>query len=517
MLKKARLALPIWMAFYWSALCISSACGIRWDRPGSHFEGVDNQGNVFLIEALESLDVGDRLQFPLYALFKSSWGGKSPYLGRGWMLPLIESSIVQVDERTFLMRQPSGWVRTFYRSKIDPSLLDGGSWKAEIKGERVTAWAECGDKIVFQLGRIQSFTTKNRTFDIVYSGYRVVEIRESGATKLRVQWNDALSEAVALEFNGKRVGLELIDRPRLESLGSKNIVAGIDRSLGAIFGPTQQRRFEYPIDSNLVPTIISGDRRYSWSAADKKIVSDHEYRYKVSQGEDGRHYSAIERIDKKGNREYWLKDVFSGIETIEDSSGLKTVTRSFVRGILNGKKRKVEIYKGGKLIEWRSWAYDAKGRMFRREDSAGRFSMLKWDESKKTYEIIDGTNGVASVVSQYDERSKIKTRHQVGKRFTKYEVLPDGTSISTIYSLAKDGSESASKIAETRVFDEIGNIREIKIGDKHVIKYSIDQRGKIKSTFLNGRLYAETVYNQAGAVLSEWSEPLLMQASLQGR
>ena len=81
----------------------AKACGLRMDKPHAHFDGADEQGHVLFAETLGNLDLGENLTLPIYAVFQSNWQSSSPYLGQGWMLPLLESKIVQIDSSTALV------------------------------------------------------------------------------------------------------------------------------------------------------------------------------------------------------------------------------------------------------------------------------------------------------------------------------------------------------------------------------------------------------------------------------
>src|SRR5882724_6313648 len=114
----------------------ADACGLRQDKPHAHFDGADEQGHVLVAETLGNLDLGDNLSLPIYAVFQSNWQSSSPYLGQGWMLPLLESKIVQIDDNTFQLWTPDGWYQFMGRDSTTNTILNGqGGWKAVISGE----------------------------------------------------------------------------------------------------------------------------------------------------------------------------------------------------------------------------------------------------------------------------------------------------------------------------------------------------------------------------------------------
>src|SRR5438046_1666261 len=73
------------MGFAWMLLCslqhTFADCGVSWERPVSHFEAVDYQGYVSLVETLGTIDLGNDLHAPIYALFGSNTATASPYAG----------------------------------------------------------------------------------------------------------------------------------------------------------------------------------------------------------------------------------------------------------------------------------------------------------------------------------------------------------------------------------------------------------------------------------------------------
>jgi hypothetical protein len=195
------------MFLAWVALAASAfGCGLDWNLPTNHFDGVNEQGYVAYWEKVGDVDFGDDLKLPLVIGFRSNKenGAPSPYLGAGWILPLLESNFVQTGENSFVMMQPDGWNNLFLR-RDDTTLNGSAGWMAEIKGNTITAWAKCGWKLEFFKGHIVSMTTpKNRKFEFVYSGSVVTAVRENGVAKLTAE-QESTGKVKALLFNGKRI------------------------------------------------------------------------------------------------------------------------------------------------------------------------------------------------------------------------------------------------------------------------------------------------------------------------
>lgn len=352
-------------------------CGLSWNKPGSHFEGVDYQGDVFLVEELGKLEVGGGTAFPIYAAFESINRQPSPYLGAGWMLPLLEANFVQLDENTFRLNQPDGKFRLFWRDAKNPAILNGqGEWKAEIRGETITAWADCGDKITFNRGHITGLQAGEEKLNYVYSNGRVSEIRQNGAVVLTVQTDSKTGEVIGLALaSGKSVGFEQGQKPQVQNIGGRNVVARVEKSLHkALLPDGRSKTFDFAVDAQLQPTIkIEGGREIAWNAVSGKIVRDGDWKYCVEIDEGPFANAKISRSNA-GATESWFYDEKSGEETIVTKD--RKLKRSwFPSGILMGKIRRIEEEVNGRKKEM-SFSYDEKGRRIRRNGDLDEFFLM---------------------------------------------------------------------------------------------------------------------------------------------
>ena len=143
---------------------------ISWNIYPCHFDGVDNQGNVFLIQKMGELELSQGRQLPVYALFSSD-GHNSPFVGYGWRIPLLESTFVQMDDNLFMAYLPNGTSRMFNPDKKDASLLKSSrGWRAKIREKTITASSWYGrSKFVFCKGRIVSMKVKEGNFDLDFA------------------------------------------------------------------------------------------------------------------------------------------------------------------------------------------------------------------------------------------------------------------------------------------------------------------------------------------------------------
>lgn len=345
------------------------ACGLSWEKPESHFDGVDYEGDVYLVERLGQLDAGRGLVLPIYAAFESAGHRVSPYLGSGWELPLLEAHMIQLDENTFRLNQPNGRFRLFWRDRKIPAVLNGqGGWKAEIKGATITAWADCGSKIVLNNGKITQLQERDRILNYVYSGGKVSEIRENGKTLLKVEVNarTGVVEGLSLE-KGARIAWKLGNKPRMQRVQGKNLVAGVDPSLGEVTLPDETiRKFDFAVDRLLQPTVkLDGLREIAWDPGSGKILRDGDWTYQIVPSSDAFTNAAIGRTNAKGQKEFWHYDGARGFEISKKGTGDRITKSWFVSGPLRGQVRKIVAETPGGPKVLRSNSYDEKGRVIR--------------------------------------------------------------------------------------------------------------------------------------------------------
>jgi hypothetical protein len=353
-------------------------CGVDWSVPVTHFPGVDEKGVVCFSKQVGQVDLGDGLKLPLIVNFRSDRERVSPFLGKGWILTLLESNIVQKNENDFLMTLPDGWVRKLSRAKPADDILDGGGfWKAELSGSRIVAWAQCGWKLSYENGRLKSIVTpKNRQLDIKYDSGGAVELVENGKTWLSVTPDE---HGTAVSYGDKRIGFTNTDRPKVQAVGAVNVVAGIDKTLGEIVGEQGKTVIEYQVDDKIRPTMSIGAvdgvlHNFTWNPATAQVISDGPWKYKSDAMENGSDYAPIGRSNQAGQSEFWYYDINRGLETVQDLSGKRRITSWFVGGILHGKTRKVEEVVNGVTTVIARRQYDEKGVLIRKDDQTGEVS-----------------------------------------------------------------------------------------------------------------------------------------------
>lgn len=375
-----KLALLLFHAVSGLAMSVQ-ACLDPWEMPRNHFDGVNNRGYVDYYVRMGNLDLGEGLMLPLVVNFDSERGSSSPFVGKGWVIGLLDSNFVQTGEDLFQLMQPNTALRPFYRTKSGGNILNGGpSWKAEIKGDIIVAYVTCGWKFTYRKGRLVSMgTPKGRRLDYIYTEGRLSEIREGSVTRLNVDYDPTTGLAQALRFQGKRVEVGLAERPRVQVVAGQTMVGGVDPSLNRLSGALEGEawQFDFAVDENIQPTLrISGggapERTYVWNAATKHVLAEDGWTYDIKPGLSKGESAAIGRTKVDGVREFWHLDGAKGAETVITAAGARVVKTWFTSGRFAGKLRKREVILGESVSVY-SVAYDEEGRMLRSSDHSGDY------------------------------------------------------------------------------------------------------------------------------------------------
>ena len=349
------------------------ACGLIWFQVHSvcYFDGVDDQGNIFLIQKLgEMVTLGEN-RLPFYAVFKSESRNRSPYAGYGWSVPLLESKIVQVDENWFCLYQPDGFQRMLNRDKKDANILRSRKvWTAKIEGDTITAKCWCknqGSKLVFRKGRLVSMVVKDDEFNYVYENDKVVGIREGDRTLLKMEKDPLTGSIIGLTLlNGQKIGLERIRRPLAQVQNLTNVTNITVESLSKIILPDGTiQTFEYGLDNKLNPTLKLNDREIVWDAATGKIIRDGEWAYGITLVSKPEENVSITRTNQQNQTEFWYKDNTKGEEITEGIDGVRKIVTWFTSGKLCGMMRKEMEIKNGIKKTLCEYSYNEKGQLMR--------------------------------------------------------------------------------------------------------------------------------------------------------
>lgn len=325
-------------------------CGVDFKVPKDHFDGVNEYGYVSYWDKIADLDLGEGLVMPLVIGFQSDREWSSPYLGYGWILPLFDSNLVQTGENSFEMIAPDGYTVQFGRDGKKPTLLNGQrGLKGEISGDTIALWADCGWKLTYTKGKITSIgTPKGKTLLIGRDGTGVArDVTYDGKVVVRVE-KDFKGSVTGLVLGDKRIGLEQTEKPRIQSILGKNVVAGKDMSLGKVSSNNGViKTCEYTVTDELQPKLTVTDagkspRQIAWDSATRLIKADGEWGYDIKPSLAKNSNASIGRKNKTNQEELWFLDSAEGQEIVQEITGYKKVTRWFTSGNLTGKVRSIE-------------------------------------------------------------------------------------------------------------------------------------------------------------------------------
>jgi len=305
--------------------------------------------------------------------FQSDRERSSPYLGYGWILPLFDSNLVQTGENSFEMIAPDGYTVPLGRDGKKPTILSGPKgWKGEISGDTITLWATCGWKLTYTKGKITSIgTPKGKTLLISRDATGVAkEATYDGKVVVRVE-RDFKGLVTGLVVGDKKIGIEQAEKPRIQSILGKNIVAGKDMSLGNVSSESGViKTYDYGVTDALQPKVTVTDtgkppRQIAWDPVSRFIMSDGDWKYDIMPSPTKGFNASIGRKNKANQEELWFLDSAGGRETMLTADGTKTLRQWFTSGLLNGKARSITIIKGqsAKLL-WK-YFYDENGNLAR--------------------------------------------------------------------------------------------------------------------------------------------------------
>jgi len=392
---------------FYALLSISIGCGLDWNVPQNHFDGVNEQGKLFYWEQIGDLELSDGLNIPLTMGFSSGRTSSSPYLGKGWILPLLESNLVQINSKLFLATLPDGVKIRFWRAKETDTTLTGQAdgWMAELGDNSTTLWAECGWKIVYSNGRIASITTpQNQKLIYNYKGGVATDLDLDGKPILNAIMDDS-GNVFGISFNNKRISFAKSQKPNVESINGQKVIGEIDSSLNRVtFDDGTADIFNFAVDSALNPTLtVSGnhDRSFSWDPLTQLILKDGAWSYNIISGVGMFDNAQITRKNSQGQSEFWYHDKKAGEEITQELDGTKKITKAFVSGVLRGKIRSIEEIRGKDTTTTYSAAYNETGGLIREtllED--GHKVIRSYDDLGRMLEVWSDAKKVASF--QYD-------------------------------------------------------------------------------------------------------------------
>lgn len=343
------------------------ACGLDWEPPHNHFEGINEWGQLSYWRTVGEINSDKDLKLPIIIGFNPT-RKTSPYVGKGWIIPLLESNIVQIDERRFVLTQPDGVVRRFGRkSPTDTVLIGEGGWKGVIDKNLITLWADCGWKLAFRNGQILSISgPKSPIYNFSYNGNGVVsKIISSEGVVLNVNISSTGKTIDLIPKNGDRISIDLSDQPQVEVINGKNVIGELQKSLHQLtLNGVSAAVFELAVDEKLFPVLKTKDKEeheFTWNPINGHLVKDNEWSYNIIGGREFMSNAKIERKSNVENKtESWFYDHRLGVETTS-SNGLELTKTYFTSGVNNGKLRRIVQKFNGLETELKKFHYDENG------------------------------------------------------------------------------------------------------------------------------------------------------------
>lgn len=359
-------------------ICVASvstakSCG-DFRKPETHFDGVNEYGFVSYWDQLGEIKLSDGTVLPLIIGFRSDWEtlAPSPHLGSGWLFGLLDAHFVQRSENAFDMISIDGYTVPFGRDPKTPSILNGAQgWKAEIKGDVITVWAECGWKLQFTKGKISSITTPKNS---------VVQIRrdENGLVRNVIDGTEVLLKLSQYSGNSltfslkddRIIQIKLTEKPFIESINGVNVIGSRKLAIGAIVKPDYSSlNFDYTPSETLEPRLSIVNKKnlprlFTWDPNTRTIISDGDWKYEITTSNTIGHNAKIARANNAGQQELWHYDQLKGNEVISHADGSQESRFFFNTGLLAGKlRRKVVKDKEGETTI--SPSYSEKGDLLR--------------------------------------------------------------------------------------------------------------------------------------------------------
>jgi hypothetical protein len=295
---------------------------------------------------------------------------------------------------------------------------------------------------------------------------------------------------VERDFNGlvtgliladKRIGLEQTEKPRIQSILGKNVVAGKDMSLGKVSSESGiLKTYEYGVTDGLQPKITVTDtekppRQIAWDSATRLITADGDWKYAIKPSPTKGLNASIGRINNANQEELWFLDSAKGEEKILGIDGAKKNRTWFTSGKFGGKLRSVS-FESGKTLKF---SYDPNGDLL-------RISRLKDANSKQATLVKE-----SSIISMVDsgDRSTNHSRARIVRNniyFDVYDRLDpkfENQLALCISSVNQDGSAITPKL------DDIDQIQIATTPSGKLYVRLLNKAGRLLFSSVNQRVY----------------------------
>jgi len=331
------------------ALCRLAAEGASLSYEGladlrGPYDGTDWLGHAFY-----TIRLGEAGRLPVYACWSSAAGVSSPWLGCGWSLPLVESRVFPIGERTLELHLPDGYVRYFHKGR-DGRFVGGRYWVADRKEDDVRVTADSKDGLpksvfVFVRGRLVRMECEEGVYEFRHDARNGDSVISHGKTVLSVRTDPGDPNIVRLEVGGSRITVQ-------KGVGSRLVELSL--------ADGTRRTFSYGDEGGRGLFETEGET-LMWDAESRALVSRNGCRFSVGRRPNSASGPKIERIDAAGNVESYFHDVLKGVTEETFPDGRKVITRRFTSGDNMGRVRRKEMLVGGVMQKRVDYIYDVDG------------------------------------------------------------------------------------------------------------------------------------------------------------
>ena len=347
------------------------------------FSGLDDlrgpyDGTGVLGEALYVQPIGKAGNLPVCAFWSSSNTSRSPFLGFGWSIPVLESRFVQLDERRWAFYQPDGYRRIFVPVKHgDGNALTGGSaWKAVVNGNsiRVTADPQDGkpkSMFFFSNGRLFRMDCEEGCFEIIYKGRVASSIVSQGKTLLEVERVSVPKKCVEFRFNGGRskavavcseatVFGEPEDSSSTPTSSKEQCLASLKTARGEV-------KFSYGVDDGEA-FFAAGGTRWKWDVRTRKILACGDWAYTIGETDGKEDEQSFDRRHADGRHESHFYNRRTGMVRQEFADGTCQSYRVFTSGPLAYRRAKwAREMRADSSVVYTEYTYNEAGRLVGRK------------------------------------------------------------------------------------------------------------------------------------------------------
>lgn len=311
------------------------------------FDGIDTGGHAFLVEKLGSVG-----SIPLFACWSSDDSIQSPLLGPGWRIPLLESHLVPLDDKTYEFLQPDGRKREIRVSRKSPDRLTSNRvWSGRVRGDDVSLQGDVGEasariELSFRKGRLARMKTEEGAFDFGYSGRDIEKISGKGRALLTIVRDARNPSCVEFVFAGRERVVAMLSTDGLELTWPDGRTKTFVRSM---VGNDMSLRTE--------------GRTYVWNRYSKLLRTYDGWTYSFGAVKPVWNNPSIRRVHEDGREETYWFNLANGKGEYVAPDGAKYLWARFPSGDLYGLMRWSEKTRNGELMHRREFTYDGSRRL----------------------------------------------------------------------------------------------------------------------------------------------------------